>query len=155
MEKLAAIASKMAHDRARVQRPVIQVDQINTPLPRCRVIEAERLRLDAKFLVGARDIELFKVGIAVEKFLVVRDAIILNPDIGVIEAVWKPAHMSFPVADKEIKIVGAITLRKICGIRTGLRRSGLTPKPKNRKSKTKTKTKKECPADEDFHFHFV
>ena len=116
MEKLAATACKMANHRGRVQRPVIQVHQIDTPLPRCRVIEAKRLGLDAKFFVGGRDIKLFKVRIAVEKFLVVRDAVVLDPDIGVVEPVRKPADMSFPVADQEIKIVRTIPLRKICGI---------------------------------------
>src|SRR5205807_8272828 len=105
MEKLAAIAGKMSNHRRRVQSPVIQVDQIDTPLARCGVVEAERLRFDAEFLVGAGDIELFKVRIAVEEFLVVRDANVLNPEVGVVEAVRKPTNMSFPVTDQEIKVV--------------------------------------------------
>src|SRR5580658_10382432 len=105
MEKLAAIAGKMANHRGRVQSSVIQVHQIDTPLARGGVIEPKRLRLDAEFPVGAGDIELFKIGIAVEKFLVVRNTIILDPDVGVVEPVRKPADMSFPVADQEIKVV--------------------------------------------------
>src|ERR1700689_3577692 len=120
MEKLAATAGKMANHRRRVQRPVIQVDQIDTPLVRCGVVEAEGLRFDAEFLVGAGDIELFKVRIAVEEFFVVRDAIVLDPDVGVVEAVRKTTDMSFPVSDQEIKVVRTIPMGKICGIRGGL-----------------------------------
>jgi hypothetical protein len=87
---------------------------------RLRVVEAERLRLNAKFLVGAGHVELFEVRVAVEKFLVVRDAVILNPDIGIVESVREPADMSLPVTDQEIKVVRPIPLRMSLGIRHGL-----------------------------------
>src|SRR6266849_8392592 len=75
IEKLAAITGKLARYRRQAKSPVIHVYQIDTPLTRCGVIESERLRLNAEFLVGASDIELFEVRIAVEEFLVVRDTI--------------------------------------------------------------------------------
>jgi hypothetical protein len=78
------------------------------------------LRLDVEFLVGAGDVELFEVRIAVEKFFVVRDTVVLDPGCGVVEAIRQPADVSLPVADYEMKIVRTITLRKICGIRGGL-----------------------------------
>jgi hypothetical protein len=52
--------------------------------------------------------------------LVVRDAIVLYPDVGVVEAVRKTADVSFPVADQEVKVMRTIALGKICGIRGGL-----------------------------------
>ena len=87
---------------------------------RCGIIEAERLRLNVEFLVGAGDIKLFEVCIAVEDFLVVRDTVVLDPEIGVVEAVRETADVSFPVADDEVKIVRTIPLRKTCGVRGGL-----------------------------------
>jgi hypothetical protein len=66
---------------------------------RCGIVEAEGLRLNAEFLIGAGDIELFEVRIAVEELLVVRDTIVLDPDVGVFEAVREAADVSFPVAD--------------------------------------------------------
>jgi hypothetical protein len=110
----------MANHRRRVKSPVIEVDEINAPLMRCGVVEAERLRFNAELLVGARDIELLEVRIAVEEFLVVRNPIVLDPDVGVIEPVRQPADVSLPVADKKVKVVRTITLRKIGGIRGGL-----------------------------------
>src|SRR6202041_2178435 len=120
MEKLAAIAGKLANHGRRVESPVIQVDQIDAPLTGCGIVEAERLRLNAKLLVDARDIELFEVGIAVEEFLVVRNPIVLNPDVGIVKPVRQTADVSFPVSDEKVKVVGTITLRKIGGIRGGL-----------------------------------
>src|ERR1700733_4245430 len=120
IEKLAAIAGELTNYRRQGQSSIIQVDQIDAPLARRGVVEAERLRLDAEFLVGGGDVELFKVRIAVEKFLVIRDAIVLDPGARVIQAVRKTADMRFPVADQEIKVVRTIALGKVCGIRGGL-----------------------------------
>lgn len=110
MEKLAAIAGKVANHGRRVESPVIQVDEIDAPLMGCRVVEAERLRLNAKLLVGGRDIELFEVRIAVEEFLVVRNPIVLDPDVGVVKPVRQPADVSLPVGDQKVKVVRTITL---------------------------------------------
>jgi hypothetical protein len=44
-----------------------------------------------EFLIGAGNLEFLKVRIAVEKFLVVRNAIVFDPDIGVVEPVGKAA----------------------------------------------------------------
>jgi hypothetical protein len=51
------------------------------------------------------DFEFLKVRVAVEKLLMIRDAVVLDPIVGANETVRKPTHMSFPVADKKIKIV--------------------------------------------------
>jgi hypothetical protein len=119
MEKLTAIASKLTNHGRIAQSSVIQVDKIDTPLVRLRVVEAERLRLNAKFLVGVGYVKLFEVRVAVEEFLVVRDALILNPDIGVVEAIRETADVSLPVADQKIKVVRPIPSRSFW-IRTGL-----------------------------------
>jgi len=99
IEKLPAIVGKLANHRRQAKNPVIHVNQIDIPLMRCWVVEAERLRLNVEFLVGAGDMELFEVRIAVEEFLVVRDTIVLDPDVGIVEAVRQTADVSFPVAD--------------------------------------------------------
>ena len=78
------------------------------------------MRLDMEFLIGACDIEFFEVCIAVENFLVVRDSVILNPGIRIVEAIGKATDMSLPVANKKIKIVRAVALRKIHRIGSGL-----------------------------------
>lgn len=51
----------------------------------------------------------------------IRDAIVLVPDIGVVEPIRKPPHVRFPVADEEVKVVRAVALRQICRIRRRLR----------------------------------
>src|SRR6202167_6719975 len=117
MEKLAAIAGKLANHGRRVESPVIQVDQIDAPLTGCGIVEAERLRLNSKLLVDARDIELFEVGIAVEEFLVVRNPIVLNPDVGIVKPVRQTADVSFPVRSLEVKDSRTITLRSARGVR--------------------------------------
>ena len=43
------------------------------------------------------------------------------PNIGVVETIRKAADMRLPVADKEVKVVRAITLREVCRIRGRLR----------------------------------
>ena len=78
------------------------------------------MRLDVEFLVRAGDLELLEVRITVEKLLVVRDTAVLNPDIGVIEAVGKAADVGLPVANEKVKVVRTIALRKISGIGSGL-----------------------------------
>ena len=122
MEKLPAIPGKAADYRRYVKRPIIEIDQIDAPLPRSWIVETKRLRFDAKFLIGARHVELFEVRVAIEKFMVIRNAIVHDPGIGIIEAVGEPADVRFPVADEEVKIVRTIALREVCRIRGCLRR---------------------------------
>lgn len=50
----------------------------------------------------------------------VRDAVVLDPGVGVVEAVGKAPYMSFPVADEKVEIVCSISLREICWIRSSL-----------------------------------
>src|ERR1035438_98226 len=104
-----------------VNRPLVHIQQINTPLTRCRVVEAERLGFDTQLLVSAGDVEFFKVRVAIEDFMVVRDAVILNPDIGIVQAIGQAPHVGLPVADEKVEIVRAVALRKVCRIRGGLR----------------------------------
>jgi hypothetical protein len=65
-----------------------------------------------KLLVGAGDLELFEVCVAVEKLMVIRNRVVLDPDIGIIEAIRKTADVRFPVADEEVKVVRAVALRE-------------------------------------------
>src|SRR5439155_5160524 len=87
---------------------------------RCGIVKAKRLRLNVEFLVGAGHLELFEVRVAVENLLVIGNSIVLDPNIGVVEAVGKAADVGFPVADEKIKVVGTVSLREICRIRRGL-----------------------------------
>jgi len=80
MEKLAAIAGEVADHGRRGESSVIEVDEIDAPLTRGGVVEAEGLRLDAESFVGAGDVELFEVCVTVEKFLVVGDTVVLDPE---------------------------------------------------------------------------
>ena len=120
IEKLAAIAGKVAHHGRQAKSSVVNVDQVDAPLARCGVVEPERLRLDVEFLVGAGHFELFEVRIAVEEFMVVRDAVVFDPEIGVIETIGKATDMSLPVADEEVEVVRTVALRQVSRIVGGL-----------------------------------
>jgi hypothetical protein len=50
-------------------------------------------------LLWTIDIELLEIGVAIEEFLVIGDAVILDPIVGPNKAIGKPAHVSLPVAD--------------------------------------------------------
>src|SRR5580692_5449180 len=121
MEKLAAFSSEATNYRRCVERSIVEIDKIDAPLTRSGIVEAQRLRLNVKLFIGAGYLELFEVCVAVEQLLVVRDSVVFDPHIGVVEAIRKSANMRFPVADEEIKIVGAVALREVCGIRGCLR----------------------------------
>jgi hypothetical protein len=114
----------MTNHRRQAESSIIQIDEIDTPLMRRGIVQPERLRLDVKFFVGAGHIELLEVCVAVEEFLVVRDAIVLDPGIGIVEAVRETAHVSFPVADQEVKVVRTIAAGKIRRIRVALSAKG-------------------------------
>src|ERR1700683_1420818 len=128
MEKLAVSAGEVADYWRRGESSVIEVDEIDAPLARGGVIEAEGLRLDAEGFAGAGDvtghIELFEVRVAVEEFPVVGDTVVFDPDAGVVEAVGETADVSFPVADEEVEVVRTVMLGKICGILRSLSVSG-------------------------------
>ena len=85
MEKLSALAGERADDGRSVEGAVVEIDQINTPLARLRVVEAQRLGFDMQLAVGAGHLELLEVGVAVEELVVVGKAIVLNPGIGIDE----------------------------------------------------------------------
>jgi len=57
------------------------------------------------------DLELLKVRIAVEDLLVIRDAVILDPSGRTDQTIGKPANVSLPVTDEEVKVVGSVARR--------------------------------------------
>lgn len=81
MEKLATFSSEPTDDGRGIERTVVEINEIDAPLPRLGVVKPQRLRLNMKFLVGAGDLELFEVGVAVEQFMVIGDPVIFHPDI--------------------------------------------------------------------------
>jgi hypothetical protein len=57
------------------------------------------------------DLKLLEIGVAIEELLMIGDAVILNPIVGTNKAIGKPAHVSLPVADKEVEVVRPIARR--------------------------------------------
>src|SRR5580693_4382157 len=116
IEKLTAIPGKASDHGRQTKSPLVEIDEIDAPLMRSGIVEAQRLCFDVKLLISAGHVELFEVRVAVEKLLVVRDSVVLDPDIGFIKTIRQPANVRFPVADEEVKVVRTIALRQICRI---------------------------------------
>src|SRR5215831_8414591 len=55
------------------------------------------------------DLKLLEIGVAIEKLLMIGDAVIIDPIVRTNKAIRKPAHVSLPVADEKIKIVRSVT----------------------------------------------
>jgi hypothetical protein len=73
-----------------------------------RVVQPERLRLDVQMLLWIVDLKLLEIGVAIEELLMIGDAVILNPIVGTNKTIGQPAHVSLPVANKEIEVVRPI-----------------------------------------------
>ena len=73
-----------------------------------RVVQPERLRFDVQMLLWIVDFKLLEIGVAIEELLMVGDAVVLDPIVRANKAVRKPAHVSLPVADKEVEVVRSI-----------------------------------------------
>jgi hypothetical protein len=57
------------------------------------------------------DLKLLKVRIAIEKLLMIRDAVILDPGVGTNKTIRKPAYVSLPVTDEEVEVVRSVMRR--------------------------------------------
>src|ERR1700678_226531 len=112
MKKFPVLAVESAHHGRSIKRSTVEIDKIDAPLPGCGIVKPQRLRLDVKGFVGAGDIKLFEVGIAVEEFVVIGNSVILHPYVGVVEPVRQAPNMRLPVTDQEVKIVRAVALRQ-------------------------------------------
>ena len=106
--KLAAVPIKLANDWRYAQNAFVQIEQLDAPLTRVGVVQPERLRLDVQMLLWIVDLKLLEIGVAIEELLMIGDAIVLNPIVGPNKAIGKPAHVSLPVADKEVEVVRPI-----------------------------------------------
>ena len=84
-----------------------------TGLVRFGIIESERLRLYTEFVIGAGNVELFKISVAVEKLFMIRDAIV-DPDIRALQAFGESTNMRLPVTDEKIEIVRSVPRRRWC-----------------------------------------
>jgi len=69
------------------------------------------LPFDVKVLPRIVDFEFFKVRVGIQNFLVIRDAIILDPGGRTDQTIGKPANVSVPVTDEEVEIVGSFAHR--------------------------------------------
>jgi len=76
------------------------------------IIDSERLRLYTEFVIGAGNVELFKISVAVEKLFMVRDAIVFDPDIRALQSFRESTNMRLPVTDEKIEIVRSVPLRR-------------------------------------------
>jgi hypothetical protein len=61
-----------------------------------------------QILLWIVDFKLLEIGVAIEELLVVGDAVILDPIVRANKPIGKPAHVSLPVADKEVEVVRSI-----------------------------------------------
>jgi hypothetical protein len=66
---------------------------------------------DTKFPIGTGNIELFEISVAVEKFFMIRDAIVFDPDVRTLQTFGESTNMCFPISDEEIEIVRSVYLR--------------------------------------------
>ena len=89
--KLPAVPIKFANDWWQAQSAFVQIEQIDAPLTRLRVVQPERLRLDVQMLLWIVDLELLKIGVAIEELLMVGDAIVLDPIVGTNKAITNSA----------------------------------------------------------------
>ncbi len=64
-----------------------------------------------KVLPRIIDLEFLKVRVGVQNFLVIRDAVILDPGGRTDQTIGKPANMSLPVTDEEVEIVDSVAQR--------------------------------------------
>src|SRR5579862_2091175 len=120
MEKLPALACKSADHRRRVEGALVKVNEVDAPLARMGIVESQCLRLDMELPVGTAYVEFFEVRVAVEKLVMVGNAVVLNPDVRIVQAIGKPADMRLPVANEEVEVVRAIALRQVCWVVSGL-----------------------------------
>ena len=66
---------------------------------------------DVKVLPRIVDFEFFKVRVGIQNFLVIRDAIILDPGGRTDQTIGKPANVSVPITDEEVEIVDSVAQR--------------------------------------------
>lgn len=109
--EFTSLSVKLAYNRRKIESTFVEIQQVNTPLVRFGIIESERLRLYSEFVVGAGNVELFKISVAVEKLFMIRDAIVFDPDIRSLQAFGESTNMCFPVTDEKIEIVRSVPLR--------------------------------------------
>jgi hypothetical protein len=69
--EFTSLSTKLAHNRRKVESTFVEIQQVNTPLVRFGIIESERLRLHTEFVIGAGNVELFKISVAVEKLFMI------------------------------------------------------------------------------------
>jgi hypothetical protein len=109
--EFTSLSVKLADNRRKIESAFVEIQQVNTPLARFGIIESEGLRLYTEFVIGAGNVELFKIGVAVEKLFMIRDAIVFDPDIRALQAFGESTNMGFPVPDEKIEIVRSVPLR--------------------------------------------
>jgi hypothetical protein len=86
------------------------------PLVGAWIVQSQCLGLDVEMLFRTVYLELHEVGIAVEKFLMVRNAVIDVPGVRAVQSVRESPNMCFPVSDQKVRVMSGIMLRNRCGL---------------------------------------
>jgi len=114
MKEFSTIRGELTDDRRRADVTFVEIEQIDAPLVGVWVVQSQCLRLNVKMLLRAVYLELLEVGIAIEKFLMVRYAVIRVPGVRAVQPVREPPNMCLPISDQEIKVMRTIMLRNRC-----------------------------------------
>ena len=81
------------------------------PLVGLRIVEPESLAFVALVELIAIGVEFFKIRIAIEQLLVIRNPVIFHPVVRAVETVAQNANVSLPVSDQEVKVMRSIPQR--------------------------------------------
>jgi len=79
--EFTSLSVELADPRRKIGSTFVEIHEVNTPLLRFGLIAPERLRLYTELVIGTGNVELFKIGTAVEELFVIRDAVVFDPDI--------------------------------------------------------------------------
>jgi hypothetical protein len=109
--ELATVVSELSDNWRQVERSPVEVKQIDRSLVGLRIVKSERLTFIAFVPLLAKGVEFFKIRIAVEQLLVVRNSVIFHPIIRAVETVAQHADVSLPVADQEVEVMRSVPLR--------------------------------------------
>jgi len=105
--ELAAVPIKLSNDRWHTENSFIQIQKVNTPLMRVRIVQLSICPLMCRCFSGV-DLKLLKVCVGTEKLLMIRDAVVLDPVVRTDKTIRETTDMSLPITDKKIEIVRSV-----------------------------------------------
>ena len=112
IEEFAALAGKLTDQRRKIQLGLVEVEPVNAPLVRCRIVHPQRLTPERLMRRGRLDLELLEIRVGIQKLPVIANAVIVDPGAGARIAggeaglpIDQPAQMRLPVADQKLEIM--------------------------------------------------